>query len=192
MKTYERAFSLVELLAVVAIMSVLLVLIIPGVSSVLQANRIATAVQVISGEMEMARQLAAARNRTIEVRFIKKNDQFSAIQLWWSDGVPSAAGKAVALSSPLAILSEHSMSPILGAAGMFQGTMPSGGTFGGNSYKAFRIRASGMIEPPPTATNKADFYFTIASDSTPQGVVPANYATVQINPDTGRVMIYRP
>lgn len=185
-------FSLVELLIVVAIMSVLLLLTIPAFNAVLEANKITEGARLVTGELDTASQLASARNRTIEVRLIRKpgDTYFTAIQLWWPDGVFSPAGRAVGLPTPLVILGDNTLSPLPGTDGMFAGTMPAGGTYGGNPYTAFRIRASGMVEPFPTS--RAAFYLTLAPDRYAGGGTPINYATLQINPDTGRTMMYRP
>lgn len=184
----HSGFSLVELLVVTAIMVALLALSVPAVNSLLEANRISEGIRLVNGELETAGQLASARNRTIEVRLINVNGPFAAVQLWWPDATPSAAGRAVALPAPLVILDDATLSPLLETAGIFAGTMPAGGTYGGKPYRAFRVRASGMVEPSPG--NRTKFYLTLAPDRA--SGVPDNYATLQINPDTGRTMIYRP
>lgn len=187
-----NGFSLIEILIVVAILVVLLVLTIPATNSVLEANKVAEGGRLLSGEVETARQLASVRNRTIEVRLIEKDGKLTTLQLWWPDGVPVSASKAMAFPSPLVILESNDLSPLLSITGVSHGMMPAESLYAGSPYTAFRIRASGVVEPLPTSANRARFYLTIAPDRMAGDSSPDNYATVQINPDTGRTMIYRP
>jgi hypothetical protein len=60
-------------------------------------------------------------------------------------------------------------------------------------YKSFTIRPNGTV----TATSSipdANWFLTVhhENDAKPDGIKPANFATVQINPVTSKVTILRP
>ena len=182
----RQGFSLIELLAVVAVLSILLVLVTPAFNSIASSSNITQAANLISSQIELARQLAEVRNRTIEVRILKKTGEahFSALQLWWP-ALGRSAEKPVVL--PQGTLINESLSPWL--AQMGQGTMPVDATWAGADYKSFSIRSSGSLEPIPSHTDIANLYLTISAR---EEAAPSNYATIQLNPDTSRPILYRP
>jgi hypothetical protein len=79
------------------------------------------------------------------------------------------------------------------------GSMNSGSanfsSFGSRSYKSFTIRPNATLSVtnanPLTDTN---CFLTVHHDNDPKpdGIKPANFATVQINPVTSKVTILRP
>lgn len=180
----RRGFSLIELLAVVAVLGILLVLVTPAFNSIATSSSITQATNLISGQIELARQLAAVRNRTIELRFLKKTDEpFSALQLWWPS-LDQPAEKPVVL--PQGILLNESLSPWLATMG--NGTVPVG-AWKEATYRSFSIRPSGALVSPPAAADRKNLYLTISAR---EEATPSNYATIQVNPDTSRPILYRP
>lgn len=182
----RRGFSLVELLAVVAVLAILLVLVTPAFNSIASSSSITQASNLLSGQIELARQLAEVRNRSIEVRILKKNgdSHFSALQLWWP-GLGQPAEKPVVF--PQGMQLNESLSPWLSKMG--SGTMAAGGSWAGATYRSFTIRPSGELEPRPSAGDRAQVFLTISAREEP---TPSNYATIQVNPDTSRPILYRP
>ena len=71
------------------------------------------------------------------------------------------------------------------------GTMPAAaGSTDNAPYVAFQIRPTGVVTPPIAMD---DFYFTVvAAQFADATALPDNYVTVQINPQTGTALIYRP
>jgi uncharacterized protein (TIGR02596 family) len=65
------AFTLIELLVVVAIMGLLLALVAPAVVPMMQSSNMNKAAEMISDELNFARQTALTQNRDVEVRFYK-------------------------------------------------------------------------------------------------------------------------
>jgi uncharacterized protein (TIGR02596 family) len=180
----KRGFSLIELLAVVAVLGILLVLVTTAFNSIATSSSITQSTNLISGQIELARQLAAVRNRTIELRFLKKTGEpFSALQLWWP-GLNQSAEKPVVL--PQGTLLNESLSPWLST--MANGTVPVG-AWSNATYRSFAIRPSGALEPPPAAASRTNLFLTISAR---EEANPSNYATIQVNPDTSRPILYRP
>ncbi|XHR30546.1 MAG: Verru_Chthon cassette protein D [Chthoniobacteraceae bacterium] len=192
------AFSLVELLVVVALTSVLMTLAAPMLNSVVGANNVTQGGQSLAEQIDAVRQLAEVRGQTAELRFLKKNGDthYSGMQLFLvasgtANTTGTAAGKAVAMPKTVAILDNSTLSPWFETMTV-TGTMPAGGTWGSASYKAFRVRSSGAVELA-SGTNRTKLYLSISSDRTPSTASSvANFVTIQVNPDTARPLVYRP
>lgn len=69
-----RAFSLVELLVVMAVIAVIAQFTIPAVSSMLRSSRLTLAADILIDQLSLARQLAISDNRVVEVRFFRYGD----------------------------------------------------------------------------------------------------------------------
>jgi len=194
----HRAFSLVEILVVIALMAALMVLAAPALNSVVGANDVSQGGQLLADQIDAVRQLAEVRGQTAELRFLKKSGDthYSGMQLFFvasgtANAAGSAAGKALAMPKTVAILDSSTLSPWLGTM-TITGTMPTGGTWSGASYKAFRVRPSGAIELA-SGTNRAKLYLTISTARTSAAATSVpNFATIQVNPDTARPLLYRP
>ena len=70
----DRAFSLVELLLVVAIIAMIMAFVVPVTTSVMLASRMTDATNQVEGLFVYARQTAIAHNHTVEVRFYQYGD----------------------------------------------------------------------------------------------------------------------
>ncbi len=199
----RRAFTLVELLVVMAVAGILLSQVLPGFQSMGDAAKIKQAASCLVDQIDAARQWAEVNGATVQVRLLMAPGQsnYTGIQIWSGDerlildkpvGLPEGVA-IVADSSP-----EPSLSPML--ARMCLGEMPgtassnSESRWAGGRFAAFRVRPSGAIElaPPLSSTPRSELYFTVAPDRPTGGVVPANYATIQLNPDTAHPLLYLP
>src|SRR5688572_6612010 len=69
-----RAFSLIELLVVCAIIGVIIGFTIPAVTTMMRGSQLTQGSQVLTDQLSLARQLALTRNRPVEVRFYKFAD----------------------------------------------------------------------------------------------------------------------
>jgi uncharacterized protein (TIGR02596 family) len=215
---FRGAFTLLELLTVMAIMGILLYLAVPASVSLQQSSNLSLAGQVVADQIAVAREMAASSNRTVEIRFVSPTTWsalgspnytgYHALQLWAPNeaGVSSPADRLITLPDGVEISVNSTLSPLLStpASGYTAATMPSGAT-AGSTYVPISIRPTGtvLIPKPPTVTsstsednanNRAPYYFLtilpVRYDSAT--TVPKNYSMLQVNPDTGRTQTYRP
>lgn len=196
MKTEGRGFSLIELLVVIAVIGVLSVLVVPALSSLTQSNNLTRAGQIVGDQIGLARQLAATRSATMEIRLIRLPDRaaggYHAVQIWGAVAAGSNAplGRFLRLPEAAFISGDTAkFSPMLELL-TNAGTM-TGGPADGASYVSFRIRPSGAVVPAFSATDRrADLCLSVMPERA--AAATNNYVTVQINPDTGNTAVYRP
>lgn len=189
-------FSLIEMLMVVGIMAILLVISVPAFSSLMSSNNLAQGGQILADQINLARQMASAKNQAIEFRLIRLGGVsakgYHAVQLWGSDttGVSRPLSRLILFPQNI-LVSENKTALSTALEYSSEGTMPAGaGAAGDAPYAAFQIRPSGVVTPPMPMD---DFYFTVVSARHAEAAtLPDNYVTVQINPQTGTALIYRP
>lgn len=70
-KRSNKAFTLIELLAVIVIIGLLLALTMPSMISAINATRLGQAAQEVYGVLAQAQQLASSKGRSVEVRFYR-------------------------------------------------------------------------------------------------------------------------
>jgi len=178
------AFSLLELLAVIAIIFLLSAFLIPAFNSLGGAYGLTSQGQALNDQFILARQLAMSRNRDIEMRFFQSTSNAQtnwATQLWELDttGTSRAAvGRRMAFAGNLML--NPALSPLLTG---LPGTVTNGET-----YQALRFRSSGRLAAQIANTNN---YLTVQLRQA-NLANPDNYFTLQINPITGRVSTFRP
>ena len=198
------AFSLIELLVVVAIVAILAALVIPAMSSLGRSNSLSGAVQMVSGALDLAHQSAMAQNRPVEVRFYKLPEDgkpasapsdYRALQLFLIDDVSTnALTKPQKLSVP-AIISENVAASSLMDDGVFpEQDAPAGAPVppaGQNyRYRSFRFKPDGSAD----FGGGTNCFFTLVNknDAVAANGLPANYATITVEPLTGRARVVRP
>lgn len=202
----SAAFSLIELLVVISIIGILSAAAIGGLSNVARSSSLTNAAQRLGDQFALARQTAVARNLPVEVRLYKLPDfdfttggatLWRGLQLFIKEGTNDVPASRPLFFPQRVIISENAQaSPLLAGLGTEPLTPPSNvGAFttANVRYKSFTIRPNGMV----TATNSipdAEWFLTIhhENDAKPDGIKPANFATVQINPVTSKVTILRP
>ncbi len=187
----QTAFSLVELLVVMAIFALMAVIALPSIGNITQSTRINQAGQLLGDQIILARQEAVSKNRDVEVRIIKFQDGFTpgyrAVQLWLRDPTgtnPTPVGAISKFPDGVVISDNPTISPLL--------TSNTGNaTFGGlgtKDYGGFRIRASGSLPATVTTTNN---FLTVQLARDP-GIPATNFYAVRVNPVTGRLTFHRP
>jgi len=207
---FRAGFTLLELLTVVIIMGIVLSFTAPALTSLQQSNNIVLAGQSIADQLAVARQIASSRNLTVEVRFITPTTWASQgtpayqgyhdIQLWAPNesGTSAALDRPVALPTGIEISPGTALSPLL-AQYSKSGSITTGVTSG--NYVSFFVRPIGNIvtsgtTSPPLNSNGSSiqscFLTVVPVQNDTLNVLPKNYLTLQVNPDTGSVQAYRP
>jgi uncharacterized protein (TIGR02596 family) len=198
--TLRRGFSLIELLVVMGIVILLMALVIPSFQSVGRAQALTGGASQVVGSLDLARQIALAENRQIEVRFYKANDAlggnsaFRAFRVMQVQG-NQARQKLQRLPTGIIFDSDPNFSTLLSAAN------PNGGSesIPGQSnteYKSVRINAEGRTTLDPLGVNSGDdeWFLTLRSETgaSTNGKPANNFITVQIDPLTGRSRTFQP
>ncbi len=70
----RTGFSLLELLVVVAVLGLLAVLVVPSLQGVLGGRRLDTAANIVSSQLQLARQTALSRNALVQWQIVKVPD----------------------------------------------------------------------------------------------------------------------
>ena len=192
----SQAFSLTELLIVMAIVGLLASLTMPAFSSIVSGNGISKGGQILGDQIIFARQEATTKNRNVELRFISMPNGllsgYSAMQLWMTDetGTNSTPlGKLQKLPEGVLIASNDVLSPLLKADSSVGGVMTILSQSTAQHYVGFLIRSSGALSSAITTDNN---FLTIVAARDADKTPPKNYYAVQVNPVTGRVTIQRP
>lgn len=189
-----KAFSLIELLIVIAIMAILVSLSVPAMNSIARGSNITRAGQMVGDMVILGRQEAVAKNRDIEVRIIEVSPApgvaggLVAVQLWeLSDASAKPVSRINRLPEGAAISSNTALSPLL-KADVSVGNTTNFGSLGNRPYLGFKIRANGKLSSSVGMNNN----FLTVSATSDASAPPENYYTIRVNPVTGRVNIYRP
>jgi uncharacterized protein (TIGR02596 family) len=200
----KRAFTLLELLVVVAILIILAALTIPAMNSMGRASSLSNGTQAITGALELARQTAVTQNRPVEVRFYKLPEDgqptgpltdYRSLQLFLVDSESTnAVAKPVKLSAPVIITPDVATSSLMDETAFPEQpaadgvNVPPGGA--NYRYRSFRFKPDGGTDLPMNGK----LFFTLAAKNDPikANGLPANFATIQIEPLTGRTKVLRP
>lgn len=174
------AFSLVELLLVIAMLGILLVLVIPAITSISSNFQVTRQGQIVADNLVLARQMATSRNRDFELRFFETPGSeprwsFQIMEV----GTGKSASRKYVFPDPVII--NKALSPLVTGA-------TSTGTTNGATWYAIRFRSNGRIA---ASLDNSNNYLTIQLRSAETNA-PANHSTLQINPVTGRIASYRP
>jgi uncharacterized protein (TIGR02596 family) len=189
----HRAFSLIELLAVMAIVAVVTLLVVPAFSSIGAAGKLKEAATGMLDQIDAARQQAEESGGAVEIRLLKAKGaiHYSGIE-YRQTRLGGELGKPMALPDGVVLLDDPALSPLLALMPLGSDSLQAGSRWEGGSYKTLKLRTSGALELPNTA-KATELYLTLAADRNgTQGSVPSNYATLQLNPETGRPLLYRP
>lgn len=184
-KAARDAFSLIEVLVVVAIMIVLALLTLPSTDWI-GAQKITRAGYLLGDHLAEARLGAISRGRSVIVHFCLTTNStgkviVSDIFTVTDQGRPMA--RPIALPVPAAILDDPALSSLreLAATNV---TLPGGRTF---ASRVLKFLPSGAVDLP--STNRVTF--TIGN---PGRELPpeSNFLAVAIDPATGRIATFQP
>ncbi|XHR29726.1 MAG: Verru_Chthon cassette protein D [Chthoniobacteraceae bacterium] len=193
----KTGFTLIEILVVMAIMSLMMALVVPAFQGVAKGTGLTRGGQMVADQFALGRQMAVCRNTEVEVRFVWNRNAYGAVQLWAPSSKNSATlvpiTRMETLPAAVAIANTAVLSPLIsGTAGTptiaeTQGVFPS---LGSVKYCGFRFRAGGMTDLAYDSTSN---YVTITSlRECGNTSLPVNYCIVQVDPLSGRTRTYRP
>lgn len=211
MKTPSRwAFTLLELMLVIAMIGVLFTLLAPAVNTLMRGSRLTQASDKVVAVLSLARQTALTTNHSVEVRFYQYGDpevpgetvdhpatgKYRAIQTVETkeDGT-EIKGRIEKLPLAIIIDSGSTLSPLLGdtLAKTWSDTPPPIPVVGSNYLcRAFQFLADGSTNLP--SAGGALWFFTLHNlvDGDGRTTPPPNYATLKIDPVNGLLKVYRP
>ncbi len=184
------AFSLIELLMVVAIIAIMAVLGSTAFSGISRGTRLTAAARLIQSEISLARQQAVTFHQEVEVRLFQTRksgtNEWNGIQLFMahSPGGWSPLRRASVLED--GVIMDEARSKLLNAAPVSGST--NFGSHGVQSYRGFRFRSGGNTEPDLTTTNNT----LLLRNAVPGQPDPDNFIVVEISPVNGRVTTYQP
>jgi len=211
--SYSRktaAFSVVELLVVIAIVGLLGVLAVNAFNQVMRGIRLTSAAQLVADAMNIARSAALTRNVPVQLRFYKLPDFDS------TDGTPilyrgmqifvceyastNAITKPILFPERVVASLDANKSSILQLTEMPPSISDPAKLSGMNyRYVTMTFGPNGIIKTASTTggstlSSTNEWYVTLHArrDLDTDSSWPENYATVKINPITGSAKIFQP
>ncbi len=209
------AFSLVELLVVMAIISVLMFLAIPAITGTVRGSQLTTAGNNLIEQLNLARQTAMTRNCEVEFRFYKVPDSGATVssppttyRIYQSYSLDENGQQTNAITKPIflpdgvtisststysSLLPASPSNPPYSVSGTAAGT--SLGLYGPSSYNYmdFHFRANGSTDLNPNSSSTWFISLINEHDSSvgPTGL-PNNFFTVQVDALSGHARSFRP
>jgi uncharacterized protein (TIGR02596 family) len=216
-KSYkEAAFTLVEMLAVVAIAGLIIAAVAPMLFSTLFATKLTSAGDSVLSQISLARQLAVSRNRVLELRLYSFADpgaageelEVKAVVVVEPPNSIAAAGaggggnnNATALTevyylpSGISIARTANLSPLFVKGTPQQDREQFIRKARNAQYVAIVFYPDGSTSIPQTVPDATNAYITLADSrliNNAGASVPDNFYAIQIDPLTGRPRAYRP
>jgi hypothetical protein len=183
----RNAFSLIELLVVVAIIGILAALSLPAWNAIAEGNRMSSAAQSLSDGLRLARQLALAKNSPVEFRIFNTLPKdggtsnycaFAYYQLTDS-GTTNQMTRTNFLPTGTVLSTAANYSTLIGPNGPSPNASPA--------YNSFRFRPDGSTDLVST-----NWYVTIVRErDAANTTLPNNFITIKLDAFNGNVSFYR-
>lgn len=200
------AFTLVELLVVMAVIAVLIALVAPVTSGLLRGNLLTQSGETVTDQIILARQSALTNSRIVEVRFyqLPKNGKsgptsYSGIQtvMLEESGRKRPLGKIEVLRTGIIFLADEAHSTILVPPTNYPLSVSGHEVLAGFgqqdcSYVGFQFLPNGSTDLDPTASSGWFATMVDGNKSVVVGGTPADYYTLRVEPLDGHVQTFRP
>jgi len=196
-------FSLIELLVVIAIIAILATMATSAFSSMQRSQSLSSAAQLFAGQLYLARQTAVARNLPVEVRVYQLPDfglsvgsptYWRAVRIFDGSG-PDAKPifRSVSFPARIIVASDSTASPLFQSMAQSSGPVPGFGSANW-PYRSLIIRPNMRVTLGGAAPPNSNYFLSLRQENAPPVAdgLPSNFATLQINPFTARVVILRP
>ena len=205
----EDAFTLVEMLVVMAVIAVLIALVAPVTNGLLRGNLLTQSGETVADQIIAARQAALTNSRTVQVRFYKlpQNGAGAATNytgvetvLLEENGQTRQVSKIEQLRNGIMFAADGTHSTLLvppgGALTTVSGTETLAG-FGKQqcAYVGFQILPNGSTDLDPTAAADYGGWFVTLIDANkpvPASGTPNDYYTLRVEALDGHVQTFRP
>ena len=201
----QRAFTLVEMLAVMGIIIVLLALIVPAATQIMRGSNLTQSGESIGDQLVLARQLAMSNNRRVQVRFYSlpttaaaTTTNFCAMQTFRVEdsGLTAALTKLQALHTGVIFASDNTPHSTLLVPPSTATLSVSGSdklpAYWNKAckYVGFQFLPDGSTDLDPTV----NWFITVvdANKAVPATGSPTNFYTVRVDPVGGHVQSFRP
>lgn len=186
-----------ELLAVIAIFSVLMLLATGALSGVLHSYRLAQAGQEVHDLLVGARMECIARNRLGEVRFCRRNgeDSFRHVAFLERDASGQLSLRRQVLRLPeTVIFSDAANLSSLFAVELGNEPFPLPTLGSDYTYYSFQFRPDGSTDIPWDVSEEQgdQRHFVTLQLERETGSPPANFFTIEIDPRNGTITTFRP
>ena len=191
-----RGFTLIELLLAMTVVAVLAALLLAGFSSLSVSAALSAAVGTLSDVMSEGRQEAITQNTPVEVRLYdvpsttSAAPAYRALQLHWvqADGTRPAVSSVIFLPPTIQMDATAAHSPLIAANPVTATADPNDPNMN-TQTRVFHFLPDGSTDLPAGSS----WFVTLraATQSDPANF-PANWASVTLDPATGRAQIFRP
>lgn len=197
---HRTAFTLVELLVVVSIIIVMLAISGPAFRGLSNSQSLTAGADQLAGQLNLARQTAIGQNSAVWVNFYSFDDPETSVSTEGirkfittqgiSRGVQTAAGKLQSLPDGIMVIPPQSSYnadaltslPTLEAGNNNLPDIPSNYQVTGFAF---------MPDGSTSLSNDRQWHMTVVRERD-KGEPPPNFATVNIEPATGQIKVYRP
>ncbi|HSI85104.1 MAG: Verru_Chthon cassette protein D [Candidatus Methylacidiphilales bacterium] len=199
----NAGFSLIEMMTVVVVISVLLVLAAPAFTRVSGSLEISISATTLADSLNLARQTALSSNRPVEVRFYEvpapsgftgKTTVIGIFRI--DDDGPHQMRQLISLEKRVRMAQTEKFGPLLlstpSATGKISSLDPTGATT--YPYHYFQFRPDGSTNLAASSPGNDTWHVMLYNLQQPPtaDTPPANYATIQLDPVTGRTKTFRP
>ena len=204
------------MLVVMGIIAILLTLVVPATVTLMRGSQITEGGDFLVAQLDLARQAALSRNRTVQVRLCRPTGgNFTAVMPLYVATTMSATGvvtqtytavsKPATLPTAVIIDSGKTLSTILNPSGVTPTTpLSTDPALGSNGtayqYVAFQYKPDGSTDlvsqtPPSAGASNASLWFLTVHNITDGDSLtntPPNYYTIQVDAYNGHVSQFRP
>lgn len=199
-----RGYTLIEMLIVVVVMAILMLMVVSGFTSGIEASRLRSTEARITSSIEVARQEAVARNRTVELRFYEvpgANDPLGGVawrswQILLRDttGSYNPIGDLQSMDQGIVAHPDVQFSNLLvDPPNPRIGMISNGPTVGGATtyrYAAIEFRPDGSTGLTKDTAWSLSLVESKEIDVNGSATLPQNYRSIVINPFTGATRGY--
>ena len=188
----RRAFTLLELLFAVVLLTAVSYFVVEGLARMMDANALDAAAQMVGDGLAEGRQDAVAQNITVEVRLYAAADGngYNALQLhaWNADGTASALATPVFLPAAVVIDATASHSSLVAANTQAPAADPGDPRLNAQT-RCFHFLPTGATDLAAPGPWQLTLRGTVQADP---AHFPANWACLTVDAATGRAQLYRP